>query len=272
LKWLKSRNYSKVHERAIINNLNRYVTVIEGPMDVANIFAGLTHGQQHQLNRAIRALFNFCEVMGLDETFIRSLRKAVPKDRVGFDLNIPTEHDVVDSLRLAAKAPQLKDVAAFNLALDSGFRITEIAKLMKGFNARSVEAFDGFYVAPLGFFRTSKLAYFAFFTDYTFNLMQGLTEKDKEILNDRNIGNYFRNVKGFERVLRFKYLRKFAYDVMTSEELNIPESVADFIQGRVPRSIGAKHYMKLKRKAIQFYPRYAEYVTGLRRRAGLIPA
>ncbi|MGB9694266.1 MAG: integrase, partial [Fervidobacterium sp.] len=49
-----------------------------------------------------------------------------------------------------------------------------------------------------------------------------------------------------------------------------PESVADFIQGRVPRSIGAKHYMQLKRKADQFYPRYAEYVTELRRKAGIL--
>ena len=38
-------------------------------------------------------------------------------------------------------------------------------------------------------------------------------------------------------------------DVMTSERLNIPESVADFIQGRVPKSIEAE----------------------LRRKAGLIP-
>jgi intergrase/recombinase len=53
---------------------------------------------------------------------------------------------------------------------------------------------------------------------------------------------------------------------MTDEELNIPESVADFIQGGTPKSIGARHYMKLKRKAIKFYPRYAEYITRLRRK------
>ena len=272
LEWLKSKNYSKVHERSIINYLDKYVTVIQKPMDVINVFAGLTRGQQHQLNRAVRALFNFCEVMGVDEGFLRSLRKAVPKDVTGFDLNVPTEQEVIDSLRLVARAPQLKDKAAYNMALDSGLRITEIAKLMKSFNSTSIEAFNGFYVAPLGYFRTSKLAYFAFFTDYTFNLMQGLTEKDMEILNDRNIGSYFRNVAGFEQVLRFKYLRKFANDIMTSEELNIPESVADFIQGRTPKSVGARHYMKLKRKALQFYPRYAKYVDGLRQKAGLIKA
>jgi len=67
-----------------------------------------------------------------------------------------------------------------------------------------------------------------------------------------------------------KYLRKFANDIMTSEELNIPESVADFIQGRVPKTVGARHYMQLKRKAIQFYPRYASYLNQLRQKVGVL--
>jgi len=269
LKWLKSKDYSRPHERGIVNYLDKYVRVLRGPMDVAEVFTGLTSGQRHQLNRGVRALFNFCELMGVDKVCLDALRKAIPKDEVGYDLKIPTEQQIIDSLRLAADAPQPRHFAAFNLALDSGLRITEIAKFMKSFNATSIETFNGFHVAALGYFRTSKLAYFAFFTGYTFNLMQGLTEKDMETLNDRNIGNYFRNVEGFEQVLRFKYLRKFANDTMTNEELNIPESVADFIQGRTPKSIGARHYMKLKRKAIQFYPRYAEYIRQLRRKAGL---
>jgi len=32
---------------------------------------------------------------------------------------------------------------------------------------------------------------------------------------------------------------KLVNDTMISEKLNIPESVADFIRGRVPKSIGA---------------------------------
>jgi intergrase/recombinase len=70
--------------------------------------------------------------------------------------------------------------------------------------------------------------------------------------------------KRYNGVVSWKYLRKFSNDIMTSEELNIPESVADFIQGRVPKTVGAKHYMRLKRKAIEFYPRYAKYLEELR--------
>jgi len=67
-----------------------------------------------------------------------------------------------------------------------------------------------------------------------------------------------------------KYLRKFAFDKMI--QLDIPESVADFIEGRVPTRIGAKHYMALARQADQKYRRYGDYVTQLRQKAGLLTA
>jgi len=69
---------------------------------------------------------------------------------------------------------------------------------------------------------------------------------------------------------RCKYLRKFAFDKMI--ELDISESVADFIEGRVPTRIGAKHYMALARQADQKYGRYADHVTQLRQEAGLTTA
>ena len=42
---------------------------------------------------------------------------------------------------------------------------------------------------------------------------------------------------------------------MISEELGIPESVADFIEGRVPKRVGARHYTKLLRQAEAYYPK-----------------
>jgi len=68
------------------------------------------------------------------------------------------------------------------------------------------------------------------------------------------------------KIVSYKYLGKFAFDD-DLKQLNIPESVADFIEGRTPKSVGARCYMLLKRKAIQFYPRYSEYVTHLRAEA-----
>ena len=67
------------------------------------------------------------------------------------------------------------------------------------------------------------------------------------------------------RLVAFKYIRKFGFDKMI--DLEVPESVADFIQGRTPKKIGAKHYMVLVRQDKKFYPRYAKYITQLRQKA-----
>jgi intergrase/recombinase len=138
----------------------------------------------------------------------------------------------------------------------------EVVKLLNDFP--EAERLEGFYRCPVGLFRGSKQAYYCYLTEYTYQLIKKLNEKVSEIRLKRR--------HQLHKYTRAKYLRKFANDMMTSERLNIPESVADFIQGRVPKSIGAKHYMQLKRKADQFYPRYAEYVAELRQKAGIITA
>jgi intergrase/recombinase len=227
-------------------------------MDVLGLFSGLTCGQAHNLDRALRNLFNFLEAQGFSKGYLDVLRKNLPRDEVGVDLWIPSPKEIALSLRVMAGGC-LKYRALYDLVVDSGLRLVEACRFMNGFSEVSIEELDGFCVAPLGYFRRSKLAYFAFFTGETFRLIQRVGEE----VEWRAAVTYVRKRSD---VVAFKYLRKFANDTMTNEELNIPESVADFIQGRTPKSIGARHYMKLKRKAIQFYPRYAEYISRLRQK------
>lgn len=52
---------------------------------------------------------------------------------------------------------------------------------------------------------------------------------------------------------------------MISKELSIPASVADFIEGRVPKKVGARRYTKLLRQADGFYGEYDKYICKLRR-------
>jgi len=49
------------------------------------------------------------------------------------------------------------------------------------------------------------------------------------------------------------FFYKLAFETMISEKLSVPESVADFIEGRVPKKVGARHYTKLLRQADGHY-------------------
>ncbi|MEM3875416.1 MAG: integrase [Candidatus Bathyarchaeia archaeon] len=263
LQYVEFKRYEPANARNMIGYLDRFVkTPIKEPLDVMRLFSPLTVGQRHHLNRAMRAWFKCLEINrpnGQFKEFLDSLRKAIPKDEVGIDIKVPEEEQIISDLKRIVSEP-LNFQAEYNLLLDSGLRLVEVVRLLNNFP--EAERLEGFYRCPVGFFRGSKQAYYCYMTEYTYQLIKKLNEKVSEIRLKRR--------HQLHKYTRAKYLRKFANDMMTSERLNIPESVADFIQGRVPKSIGAKHYMKLKRKADQYYPRYTQYVTELRQKAGIV--
>jgi intergrase/recombinase len=278
LQYLEFKRYEPANARNMLNYLDRFVKQpIRAPMDVMRIFSPLTAGQRHHLNRAMRAWFKCLEINkpnGQFKEFLDGLRKAIPKDEVGIDIKVPEEEQIILDLKRLASDP-LKYQVAYNLLLDSGLRLVEVVKLLNNFP--EAEHLEGFYRCPVGLFRGSKQAYYCYLTEYTFQQIMRLKNDGDPASLERRLKDDFTkdSIDMWHKkhnYTRPKYLRKFANDTMTSEKLNIPESVADFIQGRVPKSIGAKHYMQLKRKADQYYPRYAQYITELRQKAGILTA
>jgi intergrase/recombinase len=250
IEYLTSKRYSTLYSKSIVSYLTKHVESLSEPMDVVRISAKLTSGQQHNLNRALSALLSFYEIKGCNPDFINALRKAIPKDNIGVDLNIPAEQEIAASLCKLSTIP-LKYRALYNLLLDSGLRLTEaVAAINKRPEALEV---NGFYRMTLGYFRASKLAYAGYFSELTFKLIQSLKDKVEECGARRYYQKY-----GF---VTPKYLRKFAFDKMV--ELEVPESVADFIEGRAPKRIGARHYMAIARQADKFYGRYVSYLSTL---------
>jgi len=253
LEWLNSRGYSKRWKDTVVSYLDRYVTVLQGPLDVIRVFSKIERGRRN-VALALRTLFNFYEAVGFDKAYLDGLRKALPKAKWGVDLKIPCEAEIVDSLRKLPKAPQ-KYQALYNLLLDSGLRLVEAVALINVF--REAEAVNGFCRCELGMFRGEKQAYYAHFSEATLDLVKQV----KERLDEGAASRYFRKM----RYALPKYLRKYAFDKMI--ELDIPESVADFIEGRVPKRVGAKHYLALARQSSKFFPRYAVHTMQLRQKA-----
>ena len=240
--------------KCIISYLDRYLVELREPMDVVRMFSGLTSGQQHNLNRAVRNFLNFHELKGVNADYLNSLRKAIPKEVATFDLNVPSEEEIRASLRKLDSAP-LRYRCLWNLLLDSGLRLTEAVRLINSFDGAT--EVNGFHRCTLGYFRGTKLAFAGYFTPHTLKLIR----QNREELDDRTASHYYSKF-GY---VAPKYLRKFAFDTMISEELGVPESVADFIQGRIPKRIGARHYTKLLRQADGHYPKYVSYLDKLKR-------
>jgi len=215
------------------------------------VFAKVAKGQRH-LWLGFRAVFNFLEAVGVEAEDLVVYRKALPTFQCGVDLNVPEEDAIIQSLCKLSKAPE-KYVLLYNLLLDSGLRLVEAIQVICEF--KSAEQINGFYRIALGAFRGCKQAYYAYLTEPTYRMLLNFKG---DISNRDTVSHYYIKM-GY---IQAKYLRKFAFDKMI--ELEVPESVADFIEGRVPTRIGAKHYMVLRRQADKFYGKYAEYLTKLR--------
>jgi intergrase/recombinase len=231
--------------------LDKYAITLHEPRDVINLFSKVKRAKRHVI-LAFRLLLNFYQVYGCDKSYLDRLRNAIPRVRCGIDLKIPSETKIIESLRKLKYAP-IKYVALYNLLLDSGLRLVESVNLINKF--KSAEQEKGFHRCVVGEFRGNKQAYHGHFSNHSLNLIKQVHEK----LDPRTSSHYF--VKA--GYVTPKYVRKFCFDKMI--ELEVPESVADFIQGRVPQRVGAKHYMALARQASKFYPRYIGYVDNLRR-------
>jgi intergrase/recombinase len=249
-RWMESEGYSEDFKDDVTRYLNRYITTIHDPFEIVSMFADIKKGKRH-LVLALRTMLNFYEAMGANKEYLDCFRKALPKVTCGVDLKIPTEEQIVDSLRKLPKAP-IKYQALYNLLLDSGLRLIEARYMINNFKA--AEQVNGFYRCELAMFRGEKQAYYGHFSEYTLDLIK----QAKGDFITEGCSHYY-DVNDY---VMPKYLRKFAFDKMI--DLEIPESVADFIEGRVPKRVGAKHYMALARQASKFYPRYQNYIKQLR--------
>jgi intergrase/recombinase len=254
LDYLKAQEYDVRTGKDMVSYLDRYSPVIAGPLDVNSLFSRITVAKRHVV-LGLRVLFNFYETLGVDKGYLDCLRKALPRIQCGVDLKIPAENKILESLQRLVKAPA-KYQALYNLLLDSGLRLIEGIELIRNFE--EAESVKGFYRCDLAMFRGEKQAYYGHFTESTLGLIESVKGAQME---ECATSHYFCKY-GY---VTAKYLRKFAFDKMI--ELEVPESVADFIEGRVPKRVGAKHYMALARQATKFYPRYARYITKLTQKA-----
>jgi len=73
--------------------------------ECVDLFDGLSPGQQHNLDRAVRAFFRFYEVFGVSREYLDGLRRAIPKEVEFVDLKILSEEQIVSSLGRLLRAP-----------------------------------------------------------------------------------------------------------------------------------------------------------------------
>ena len=255
LVWCRGR-FSRFYVDDMVRYLDRFNPRIYGVDDVDRLF-GLCNGgcRRRHLWFAVRNLLKYCLEHGWDRDWIRMLMNAMPKcPQSRVDLRRPRVYQVLNLLKALREAP-IKYQAFYNLILDSAVRPFHAVEVLQGWNEENLERVRrGIYMYYVGIEREEKHCWIIFVTRYTLNLIERMEEAP-------TIAGYccFQKRMG---LLRPKLVQKFAYNAMRG--CGVDRDIAEFLSGRKPEGVGAKHYTELIFLAERQYPKYARYLEKLR--------
>jgi len=256
--WLRGRVSFK-YARNLVWVLDKFRPEIASVDDLDGLFARVnsSRGYRRDLWFAVRNLLKYCEEHGWSKEWIQQLRSAMPKcPQSRIDLRRSRVYQILNLLKALREAP-IKYQAFYNLILDSAVRPYHAVEVLQGWNEENLERVKrGVYMYYVGIEREEKHCWVVFVTRYTLNLI-GMMEEAP------TVAGYCCFQKRYN-LLRPKLVQKFAYNSMRG--CGVDRDIAEFLSGRKPEGVGAKHYTELIFLAEKQYLKYARYLEKLRKR------
>ena len=195
--------------------------------------------------KLIKRLFNYLKEQNVSEDVLipyRKLLKKSKKDKI--DNFVPTDEEVLDTL--IKLRPKLRPL--YLMYLYSGIRVLEGQYLLENIDKLKIQCVNSYQKVYLDYNRHTKCAYFCYTPSIIYNQIKTLkTPEFREIL---------RVIKK-NKLVSIKYCRKWFFTKCI--ELGIPESIADFYEGRVANSVGSNHYLSRQSLADSNYNKILDH-------------
>ena len=233
-KWLISQGLSYDYIKGLVNALTGFIRE-----DISDIADNITDTQ----SIAARSYLNYLSQKSLlsDEQVAR-FKKKLPLKQSKADNYIPSNDEVIHAYK------QLKDKrfqTIFKLLAFSGARITELVKMVKEYEPSKLIVNDKFAKYQLHYNRGHKSSFYIYMP--------------KELVPD--LHKFYIHVDTITHQisksgLNPKYLRKWFYNFLIYN--NVPEGVADFIEGRASATVGSMHYLSKAKQADYWYEQVVE--------------
>ena len=138
----------------------------------------------------------------------------------------------------------------YKLLAFSGIRLVEGEELLRNYDKNKLQVKGKVAKYPIMLDRRTKKVFYVFFpSEFASEL--------RKIEIPRNGLSYYLSKRNFNA----KYLRKWNYNFLILQ--GVPESVADFIQGRTSITVGSMHYLAKVKQADEWYSRVANELTEL---------
>jgi intergrase/recombinase len=251
LEWLGIQSFTDTYTRQITNKFKLlYNKSFETPLALQKHISTIKLGKK-DLILAARAYLNFCEQNELCEAELVLKYKNVLKIlKSRQDVYVPSDNEVLETFKLISYDKELKLV--YLVLATSGIRFGECLEFLKTFDESKFKVASNVASYNIANLRKTKninniylpiSVYKRLF--YVSNTYDGLRVK----------------LVKKHATISLKYLRKWHYNFMLYN--NVPESVADFIQGRSNKSVSANHYMAKSQQAEFWYSKIVSKLEAL---------
>ena len=222
--WTRNRQFNDNYSKDIESCLRRYVSKdILGVSELSRVI----NDAPEYASVAVRVYLNYLIDYGIvQEETANRFRKVLRSRKINSDNYVPTD-EIIREAYSKLKDERAKTV--FKILMYSGIRTTELVKMLSEFNKTKLIIDGEIAKYPLNYSRGQKKVFYVYLPMKFAHELHGFYTSKKIVTS---LGG---------SSLRPKYLRKWFYNFLIMN--NVPESVADFIEGRAPESVGSMHYL-----------------------------
>ena len=177
------------------------------------------------------------------DDFLKKLK--IPRTQV--DLKVPSDNEILDGYK------QLTGVEKniYLLLLSSGLRLKEIFFFINNKEKLWFTSVDDIIVYRIQLERGFKKAFYLF---SLYKIIDSIDFREMRKISYK----YYSKLCERQNIVRAKYVRKWVATKMF--QLEIPETVINFIQGRTPRTVLQQHYLNLFSLSLKYYKKYAAFL------------
>jgi intergrase/recombinase len=190
--------------------------------------------------KLVRLILNYCEEKRLlTVEQLTTCRKGIKNKPSGIDNYVPTDQEVKKTLAQLTPDKRL----LYLMYLVSGMRKVEGEYLLTNFPKLKTQQYEGFVKISMNYLRKTKNSYFCYLPLEVYSKLSANCKQ----LSVRSLEQEIKRKK----LIPIKYCRKWFYTKCI--ELGIPESIADFYEGRTSNGIGSNHYLSKQMLADKNY-------------------
>jgi intergrase/recombinase len=240
------KKFSKIYINLMRAYFKKHLSgkTFSSPLELEKYIQTQTKGTCHII-KAARNYLNYCEKMEtLSEAIIQKYRKFLKITTSQPDVYVPSNEEVIETYQTLHNNSDLELV--FLVLVTSGIRLVECLDFLQNYDPNKLKISQNHVSYAVSQLRHTKNINNIYLPLFVYSKL-----KQVSLAYDALRVQYNRT----EAKISLKYLRKWHYNFMLYN--GVPESVADFIQGRAGKGVSANHYLARSQQADYWYDKIA---------------